>query len=356
MSPIPCIPAVLGTLELARGEQLFATRFDGGRAYVVTFEQVDPLWIIDLSDPAHPTVAGELEVPGFATQIVADGDRLVCLGIDTETWNTIVSLFDVSNPSSPALLDREDIGSASTDAHWERKAFGVTPGLILVPSWDGLSVIARDATTLTQRGKLTVAGGALRGFALGTDLVAAGSEEAVVADAATLDVRGRVTVAENVIDAGPSRRWAAREACADRRSREVRWRGAETVGGRALCVRQFRSGARLGRRGSRRVRRFVLRADTDRLRTSGSRCGRGDLRVVRSLSRAAQVRARTAVLQVTPAGANGGAAGVGVGFIAPAYAGAGRGNDERRASSWCADGLPACRASLVREKLSTVSS
>jgi hypothetical protein len=85
---------------------------------------------------------------------------------------------------------------------WERRAFGVTPWLILVPSWDGLSVIARDATTLTQRGKLTVAGGALRGFALGTDLVAAGSEEVVVADAATLDVRGRVTVAENVIDAG----------------------------------------------------------------------------------------------------------------------------------------------------------
>lgn len=198
----PDHPAVLATLELARGEQLYATRFAGDRVYLVTFEQVDPLWIVDLSDPLHPAVAGELEVPGFSTQIVVDGNRLVCLGIDTDTWDTVVSLFDVSTPAAPTLLDRENLGSASTDAHWERKAFGVTPGLVLVPSWDGLSVLARDSNTLTRLGKVPAAGGTLRGFTFGTDLVAAGAEEVVVADAATLDVRGRVTVARNVIDVG----------------------------------------------------------------------------------------------------------------------------------------------------------
>ena len=146
------LPIRLATLELARGEQLFATRFSEDRAYIVTFLQVDPLWVIDLSDPVHPTVAGELEVPGFSTQIVVDGDRLVSLGVDNSSWTAVVSLFDVANPTAPLLLDREDLGSASTGALWERKAFGVFPGLILVPSWEGIAVIARDADTLTLRG------------------------------------------------------------------------------------------------------------------------------------------------------------------------------------------------------------
>jgi hypothetical protein len=198
----PDAPVVLATLELARGEQLFATRFSDDRAYLVTFLQVDPLWVIDLSDPAHPSIAGELEVPGYATQIVADGDRLVSLGVDVESWTTQVSLFDVSNPSAPLLLDRENLGDASTDALWERKAFGVFPGFVLLPSWDGLTVISRDADTLTRRGVVSVAGGALRGFPFGTSIVAAGSEEVVVSDSASLGVRGRITVAEDVVDLG----------------------------------------------------------------------------------------------------------------------------------------------------------
>ena len=198
----PDAPAILATLELARGERLFATRFSENRAYIVTFLQVDPLWVIDLSDPVHPTVAGQLEVPGFSTQIVVDGDRLVTFGVDNSSWTAVVSLFDVGNPAAPLLLDRVDVGSASTGALWERKAFGVFPGFILVPSWDGLAVIARDADALTLRGKMTVAGGALRGFPHGTDIVATGAEEVVVSAAATLAVQGRITVAENVVDVG----------------------------------------------------------------------------------------------------------------------------------------------------------
>jgi len=198
----PDAPVLLATLELARGEQLFATRFTEDRAYVVTFLQVDPLWVIDLADPVHPTIAGELEVPGFSTQIVVDGDRLVSLGVDNSAWTAVVSLFDVANPAAPLLLDREDLGGASTGALWERKAFGVFPGLILVPSWDGLALIARDGDTLAVRGSVPVTGGALRGFPHGANIVAAGAEEVVVSDAATLGVLGRVTVAENVVDIG----------------------------------------------------------------------------------------------------------------------------------------------------------
>jgi hypothetical protein len=199
----PDAPAVLASLELARGEQLFATQFTADRAYIVTFEQVDPLWVIDLSDPRRPTLAGELVVPGYATQMVADGNQLVTIGVDPALgWRTSASLFDVSNPAAPELLDREDVGDSSATAVWDRKAFGVFPGLILVPRWDGLAVVERAATSLTLRGLIDVAGGALRGFPHGDGIVAAGSEEVVMAHAATLNAIGRVTIAENVVDVG----------------------------------------------------------------------------------------------------------------------------------------------------------
>ncbi len=82
----------LGEVEVGHGEQLYATRFDFPRAYVVTFLRIDPLWIVDLSDPARPTVSGELEVPGWSTYIQPRGDQLVAVGVETN--RTTVSLFD----------------------------------------------------------------------------------------------------------------------------------------------------------------------------------------------------------------------------------------------------------------------
>lgn len=199
----PDAPSVLATLELARGEQLFATRFTEDRAYLVTFERVDPLWVIDLSDPGRPVVAGELVVPGYATQMVADGNQLVTIGLEPDLgWHSSVSLFDVSDPAAPTLLDREDVGDSSATALWERKAFSVFPGLVLVPRWDGLAVVDRAAASLTLRGVIDVAGGALRGFLYGTGIAAVGAEEMVMADAATLGPIGHVTIAENVVDIG----------------------------------------------------------------------------------------------------------------------------------------------------------
>jgi hypothetical protein len=199
----PDEPAVLASLELARGEQLFATQFTADRAYLVTFERVDPLWVIDLSDPGQPVIAGELVVPGYSTQMVADGDQLVTIGVDPDLgWQTNVSLFDVSNPAAPALLDREDLGDSSSVALWERKAFGVFPSLVLVPRWDGLAVVDRAAASLALRGVIGVNGGALRGFPHGGAIAAVGAEQVVLADATTLAPIGDVTIAENVVDVG----------------------------------------------------------------------------------------------------------------------------------------------------------
>ncbi len=200
----PDRPAVLGALELARGEQLFGTVFTEDRAYLVTFEQVDPLWVVDLSDPAAPRILGELEVPGFSTQIVADGPHLLALGFDPAfDGGAVVSLFDVADPRRPRLVDREGLGPAGAgEALWDRKAFGVDPAHVLVGGATGLWVLEREAGGLGPARLLPVAGGARRGFEAGPGLIALGPEEVVVADPATLAARCRVEVAALVVDTG----------------------------------------------------------------------------------------------------------------------------------------------------------
>lgn len=96
---------------LGRGEQIFAVRFLGDRGYVVTFRQIDPLYTLDLSDPANPTVEGELKIPGFSNYLHPLGDGLLMgVGMDGDDQGRIsgavVSLFDVSDPSDPTQLDK----------------------------------------------------------------------------------------------------------------------------------------------------------------------------------------------------------------------------------------------------------
>jgi hypothetical protein len=139
----PDVPEKLGELALGLSERLHASRFVGDRVYVVTFFvelQMDPLWVVSLADPSNPTIEGELEVPGWSTFLHPLGDRLVAAGIETN--QTTVSLFDVRDPSKPALLDRVAVGSGWTwsEANQDEKAFQVfaDDGLVLIPyqSWE----------------------------------------------------------------------------------------------------------------------------------------------------------------------------------------------------------------------------
>ncbi len=104
----------------------------------MTFEQVDPLWIIDLSDPSHPAIKGSVAVPGYSTFIEPVGNRLVTIGQDSSNgWRVAVSLFDVSDVSQPRLLSRVSWGEnySWSEALSDEKAFNVLPdaGLILLP-------------------------------------------------------------------------------------------------------------------------------------------------------------------------------------------------------------------------------
>ena len=132
--------APLGQTEIIRNETLQAVRFDGVRGYVVTYLQRDPLFAIDLTDPAKPTVVGRLEVPGFSTHIEPRGDRLIAVGVDDQTSRRpAVVLYDVADPARPKQLSRIVLGPPGTftesQALYDEKAFKIVEelGLIAMP-------------------------------------------------------------------------------------------------------------------------------------------------------------------------------------------------------------------------------
>jgi len=151
----------LGLLELAKGETLYATRFAGNKAYIVTFLQTDPLWVVDLSNPAAPVVAGHLEVPGWSTHLEPVGDLLFSIGWEGGT--IAASLFDVANPAAPTLLRRVNLPRGHSESVWDEKALRVLPaeGLVLVPM-TGYDRETSEATSHIQLLDLDLGGRDLR--------------------------------------------------------------------------------------------------------------------------------------------------------------------------------------------------
>ncbi len=120
---------------LGPGEDIYAVRFIGDMGYVVTFEQTDPLYTVDLSDPENPETTGELKIPGYSAYLhpVADG-RLLGVGQAGTAAGTITgaqaSLFDVGDAEQPERLDQlslSDGNYSSTATEWDHHAFLYSP-------------------------------------------------------------------------------------------------------------------------------------------------------------------------------------------------------------------------------------
>jgi uncharacterized secreted protein with C-terminal beta-propeller domain len=126
---------------LGRGERVYAVRFIEDTGYVVTFRQIDPLYVLDLSDPAEPSVAGELKILGYSAYLHPIArDLLLGVGQDAteegRTKGTQLSLFDVSKPSAPARLHQRAVGSGSnSEAEYDHHAFLWWPptALVVIP-------------------------------------------------------------------------------------------------------------------------------------------------------------------------------------------------------------------------------
>jgi hypothetical protein len=120
---------VIGQLGgIGRGERVYAVRFIDDLAYVVTFRQVDPLHVIDLSNPEQPVLRGELHIPGYSSYLHPIGDGLLMgIGQDATDQGQIlgmqVSIFDVSDPADPRRLHHHSLGQGWSQAEWDHHAF-----------------------------------------------------------------------------------------------------------------------------------------------------------------------------------------------------------------------------------------
>ncbi len=130
---------IVGRLEgLAPSERIYSSRFVGDSLYMVTFRQMDPLFVIDLKDPTNPSVIGELKIPGFSRYLHPVDEGHV-LGIGLESGYLKVSLFNVSDPENP----REQSKYVCDDNWWysntlyEHKAvlFDLERELLVLPGY-----------------------------------------------------------------------------------------------------------------------------------------------------------------------------------------------------------------------------
>jgi uncharacterized secreted protein with C-terminal beta-propeller domain len=117
--------SIIGSLQgIASGESIYSALFMGDRCYLVTYQQVDPFYVIDLSNPTNPQVLGYLNVTGVSNYLYPY-DQNTVIGIGDDNGNVQLSLFDVTNVSAPQLIANYTFQAtwSYTEASYDHKAF-----------------------------------------------------------------------------------------------------------------------------------------------------------------------------------------------------------------------------------------
>jgi uncharacterized secreted protein with C-terminal beta-propeller domain len=122
---------IAGALEgLALGERIYAARLLGKTLYLVTYRRVDPLFAVDLTNPASPRVLGFLKTPGFSEYLhPVDGGRL--LGVGAYERGLKIALFDISNPTQPREASNITATGLFSPVFYDHHAFAYSPRLRL---------------------------------------------------------------------------------------------------------------------------------------------------------------------------------------------------------------------------------
>lgn len=155
--------SITGKLEgISPDENLYAARFMGNRCYLVTFKQTDPFFIIDLSNPSAPRIAGELKIPGYSsflqpydeTHVIGFG-MIAQLANGQENQTLKLALFDVSNINNPTQIATYTVQGTytSSDALYDPKAilFDLQKQLLVIP----VSIINYQTTYTLPNGTVT---------------------------------------------------------------------------------------------------------------------------------------------------------------------------------------------------------
>ncbi|WP_255152500.1 beta-propeller domain-containing protein [Halorarius halobius] len=139
---------------MSEGQRVYGVRFVGDTGYVITYRQVDPLHVIDLSDPADPEQTGKLKLPGFSRYLhPLDDGRL--LGVGEEDGHVKAVVFDVSDPTDPRVAHSRVFDARYSAVERTHHAFTRDPrhDVVFLPTRQGGYVLSeRNLTTVKRVG------------------------------------------------------------------------------------------------------------------------------------------------------------------------------------------------------------
>lgn len=143
----------------AKDESIRAVKFLGDTAYVITYEQTDPLFVIDLSDPKAPEIKGSVKISGFSTMLMpVDENTILGIGYsDEEREDGIVTnglklaLFDISDSAKPRVLDSKEFIGYESQVQYNHKALVINKeqGYYAIPYAEYNSEASAKAGILT---------------------------------------------------------------------------------------------------------------------------------------------------------------------------------------------------------------
>lgn len=118
-------------------ETVQSARFVGDRAYVVTFRQTDPLYVLDVANAAAPTVLGEISIPGFSEYMhPLDDKHLITFG-QSGQGGVQLQLFDVTDPKKLPAPKTLSFGSgSSSELSYNHKALTLFEGVLALPVYN----------------------------------------------------------------------------------------------------------------------------------------------------------------------------------------------------------------------------
>lgn len=179
-------------LDLGEGERIYSVRFLGDEGYVVTFKQIDPFYVLDLSNPQNPTKEGELKIPGFSSYLHPLADNLI-LGVGEEDREVKLSLFDVSDPTNPQEVSKLLLDENWSDVSNTHHAFlqDADNELFFLPAGSKGYVISYADETLGELATITDVS-ARRAVYIDNNLYVVGNKKFVVYDEATWEKVGEL--------------------------------------------------------------------------------------------------------------------------------------------------------------------
>lgn len=146
--------------NLAKGERIRSSRFLGDMVYFVTFRNTDPLFAVDVSDPANPVIVDEIKMSGFSEYLHPYGEGLLFgLGYEADETNgrlenVKMSMYDISNPADIAEVDRVQLAAFYSGAMYEHRAILVNAKRNLIGFVVEENIIEEDESGANVTGKL----------------------------------------------------------------------------------------------------------------------------------------------------------------------------------------------------------